>query len=106
MDLKEELAVKDHQLAELKEKIENHEVRDKLLEDTKARLESQLKEMQLELNQQLEKKGADYRGLQEHSTARGQEIVSLNEKLEVSVHSVIQVAYCLDHGFSCILHGQ
>ena len=84
MDLKEELAVKDHQLAELKEKIENHEVMDKLLEETKTRLESRVKEVQLELNQQLEKKEADYRGLQEYSTAQGQEIASLNKKQEVS----------------------
>ena len=82
------------------ETLENQEELVKLLEDSQARLESRVKEMQLEFNCMLEKKETDYR---EHSTAQGQEIVSLNEKQEVSVHTVVQVVCCLDHGFSCIL---
>ena len=86
VDLKEELATRDHQLAELIE-VSDQELMNKLLEDFKVQLESHLGEVQLELNQRLEKKEADYRGLHELFTARGQEIVSLNEKQEVSVHA-------------------
>ena len=94
VDLKEELATRDHQLAELREKVDIQEIQMQLLEQTKDQLESQLCEVQQDLNQKLKEKEADFHELQKLSTAQ---ISTLNEKQEVSADGVVECTSSLLH---------